>query len=99
MCTEVTKESLLTIHHEMGHIEYYMLYNNQPTIYRTGANAAFHEAIGDTIGLFVQTVPHLQHIGLLSISSGTHKHKNSVFIYFSINILMVVVSKISFKLY
>ena len=47
MCTEVNTDQLLTIHHEMGHIEYFMQYAHQPTIYRGGANAAFHEAIGE----------------------------------------------------
>ena len=31
-------EDLITIHHEMGHIEYFMQYKNQPTVYRDGAN-------------------------------------------------------------
>ena len=30
MCTEITMDYLLTIHHEMGHIEYYMQYADQP---------------------------------------------------------------------
>ena len=46
MCTVVNMDYLQTIHHEMGHIEYFMQYRNQPTVFRTGANAAFHEAIG-----------------------------------------------------
>lgn len=65
MCTEVTDDMLLTIHHEMGHVEYFMLYSHLPTLFRSGANAAFHEAVGDTIGLSVQTRNHLQRVGLL----------------------------------
>jgi len=38
MCTIVSLEDLKTIHHEMGHIEYYMQYKDQPSIYREGAN-------------------------------------------------------------
>ena len=34
---------LLTIHHEMGHIEYYMQYADQPPQFRDGANEGFHE--------------------------------------------------------
>lgn len=37
-CTEVNMENLITIHHEMTHIEYYMYYSNQPYLYRDGAN-------------------------------------------------------------
>ena len=59
MCTSVNDENFYTVHHEMGHIEYYMAYKNQPAIFRAGANSAFHEAIGDTIALSVQTPKHL----------------------------------------
>ena len=44
----------------MGHIEYYMMYTNQPYIFRDGANSGFHEAVGDTIALSVSTPRHLQ---------------------------------------
>ena len=43
MCTEITMDYLLTIHHEMGHIEYYMQYADQPPQFREGANEGFHE--------------------------------------------------------
>ena len=33
--------------------------------YRTGANPGFHEAVGDTLVLSVQTPNHLKKIGLL----------------------------------
>lgn len=59
-------EDFLTIHHEMAHIEYYLQYAEQPYLYRAGANPAFHEAVGDVIGLSVQTPRHLQRIGLLN---------------------------------
>ncbi|KAK2171335.1 hypothetical protein NP493_1078g02064 [Ridgeia piscesae] len=65
MCSVRTGESLNTIHHEMGHIQYFMQYHRQPSIYRTGANAAFHEAVGDTITLSVKTPGHLRAMGLL----------------------------------
>jgi len=65
MCTQVNMSDLITIHHEMGHIQYYMHYSKQPAIYRTGANPGFHEAIGDTIALAVSTPNHLKGIGLL----------------------------------
>ena len=53
ICTEINDDYFYTIHHEMGHIEYYMAYREkQPFVYRSGANSGFHEAIGDTIGMF-----------------------------------------------
>ncbi|XP_070546857.1 angiotensin-converting enzyme-like [Ptychodera flava] len=65
MCTEVNMEDLLTIHHEMGHIQYYLQYKHQPVIYRGGANPGFHEAVGDVLALSVSTPEHLHEIGLL----------------------------------
>ncbi|XP_054751271.2 angiotensin-converting enzyme-like [Lytechinus pictus] len=65
MCTEVNMEDLNTVHHEMGHCEYYLQYNKQPEILRGGANPGFHEAVGDTIALSVVTPDYLNQIGLL----------------------------------
>ena len=52
VCTKLTEDYFYTVHHEMGHIEYYMAYKDQPLYYRAGANPGFHEAIGDTIGMY-----------------------------------------------
>lgn len=65
MCTQLTFEDFITIHHEMGHIQYYSLYKHQPHSFRRGANPAFHEAIGDTMALSVISPQHLQKIGLV----------------------------------
>ncbi|XP_066301016.1 angiotensin-converting enzyme-like isoform X4 [Branchiostoma lanceolatum] len=65
MCTKVNQEDLYVIHHEMGHIEYFLTYEDQKTLYRGGANPGFHEAVGDTIALSVNTPGHLKKIGLL----------------------------------
>ncbi len=66
MCTEVNMEDLVTIHHEMGHIEYYLQYKEQPVVFREGANPGFHEAIGDLLALSVSTPGHLNKVGLFS---------------------------------
>ena len=34
MCGDQTMETLLTAHHEMGHVQYYMNYHHQPPIFR-----------------------------------------------------------------
>nr|XP_022901638.1 angiotensin-converting enzyme-like [Onthophagus taurus] len=65
MCTEIDYEDFITVHHEMGHIQYFLQYKDQPITLRDGANPGFHEAIGDTIALSVSTPKHLQEIGLL----------------------------------
>jgi hypothetical protein len=64
-------------HHEMGHIVYVMAYIDQPTIFKNGANSAFHEAIGDTMALSVMTMKHLKKIGLVDndvVSPGKSKN-------------------------
>ncbi|CAG0924185.1 unnamed protein product, partial [Notodromas monacha] len=65
MCSSVNMQSLITAHHEMGHIQYYLQYVNIPPIFRRGANPGFHEAIGDTIALSVATPKYLKAIGLI----------------------------------
>ncbi|XP_044303199.1 angiotensin-converting enzyme isoform X2 [Varanus komodoensis] len=65
-CTTITMEQLFTVHHEMGHVEYYLQYKDQPLTFRSGANPGFHEAIGDVMSLSVSTPVHLKKIGLLS---------------------------------
>jgi peptidyl-dipeptidase A len=63
-CIEPSEEQLITIHHELGHIYYYLAYNHLPPVFQTGAHDGFHEAIGDTITLSL-TPAHLQKIGLV----------------------------------
>ncbi|XP_064079471.1 angiotensin-converting enzyme-like [Macrobrachium nipponense] len=62
MCTEVNMEDLVTVHHEMGHIEYFMAYKNLPHVFRDSANPGIHEAIGDLIALSVSTPSHLENV-------------------------------------
>jgi peptidyl-dipeptidase A len=40
-------------HHELGHIYYFLSYSTLqvPYLLRAGANRAFHEGIGDLMGL------------------------------------------------
>jgi peptidyl-dipeptidase A len=56
-----------TTHHELGHVYYYMAYSNPevPIVLREGANRAFHEAIGDLIGIAARQIPYLKEIGVL----------------------------------
>lgn len=61
-CTSVNSYNFVTAHHEMGHIQYYILYKDQPLTFRSGANPAFHEAVGDLIALSVSTPAHLKKV-------------------------------------
>lgn len=38
MCTKVTMKDLITLHHEMGHIQYFLRYSGLPREFRDGAN-------------------------------------------------------------
>ncbi|KAF7494107.1 Angiotensin-converting enzyme [Sarcoptes scabiei] len=69
MCTSITMQELITIHHEMGHIQYYLQYKDQPITFREGANPGFHEAVGDLLALSVSTPEHLTKIRLLAEDS------------------------------
>jgi peptidyl-dipeptidase A len=63
-CIEPSEDQLITIHHELGHIYYYLMYQKQQPLFQGGAHDGFHEAIGDTITLSL-TPLHLQKIGLV----------------------------------
>jgi peptidyl-dipeptidase A len=63
-CLKPTEEDLITIHHELGHDYYFTYYYTLPTLYQSGANDGFHEAIGDAITLSI-TPGYLKQIGLL----------------------------------
>ncbi|MEO6812251.1 MAG: M2 family metallopeptidase, partial [Isosphaeraceae bacterium] len=55
-----------TAHHELGHIYYYMSYSTPkvPYLLRAGANRAFHEGVGDLIGVAASQRPYLKSINL-----------------------------------
>ena len=63
-CVETTGEQLSTLHHELGHIYYYLMYKDQPPVFKGGAHDGFHEAIGDTIVLSM-TPDYLKKKGLI----------------------------------
>lgn len=38
MCTKVTMKDLITLHHEMAHVQYFLRYSGLPREFRDGAN-------------------------------------------------------------
>jgi peptidyl-dipeptidase A len=64
MCIQIRDVDFVTIHHELGHNMYQRAYENQPFLFKGGADDGFHEAIGDTIALAI-TPEYLKTIGLL----------------------------------
>ncbi len=64
VCVHNTSDDFVTVHHELGHIYYFLAYRHQPYLFRAGANDGFHEAIGDAIALSI-TPEYLKKIGLI----------------------------------
>lgn len=67
-CTLVNMNHFVTVHHEMGHIQYDIQYKDQPIPFRSGANPGFHEAVGDVIALSVATPQHLEKVCAIKIA-------------------------------
>jgi peptidyl-dipeptidase A len=63
-CVEINEEQFGTLHHELGHIYYFLMYKDQPSVFKGGAHDGFHEAIGDTIQLSM-TSAYLKKKGLI----------------------------------
>ncbi|CAG0889487.1 unnamed protein product [Darwinula stevensoni] len=68
-CTDVTMQDFVTVHHEMGHVQYFIQYKDLHIAFREGANPGFHEAVGDVLALSVATPKHMAKIGLLPESA------------------------------
>ncbi len=56
-----------TSHHELGHVYYFMAYSNPrvPHVLREGLNRAFHEAVGELIGMAARQPAYLRQIGVM----------------------------------
>jgi len=69
-CLDINAEDFYTVHHELGHAFYFLAYQQQPRMFRAGANEGFHEALGDFIALSAQTPTYLHQLGLLESVPG-----------------------------
>jgi len=81
-CTRVNQEDFVTVNHEMGHIQYYLQYKNLPHLFRTGANAGFHEGVADITSLAVGTATYFQRLGLLDESVNVADDETDINILF-----------------
>lgn len=63
-CIKIDTEDLYTLHHELGHLYYYLAYRQQSPLFRSGAHDGFHEGVGDAISLSM-TPGYYKQIGLL----------------------------------
>ncbi len=66
-----------TVHHEYGHIYYYLSYSNPevPYLLREGANRAYHEALGSMMGLAAMQKPFAAGLGLVDANAKTDDMK------------------------
>jgi peptidyl-dipeptidase A len=73
MSIEPNAEWYETVHHEFGHIYYYMTYSipEVPYLMREGANRAYHEALGSLMGLAAMQKPFAAGIGLVDGNTPT----------------------------
>ncbi|MCC6235798.1 MAG: M2 family metallopeptidase [Verrucomicrobiales bacterium] len=62
MSVEANRWWFETAHHELGHAYYDLAYSRPevPYLLRTSANPAFHEGIGELIGMASMQIPYLQ---------------------------------------
>ncbi len=67
MSIDLTADYYETVHHELGHIYYFQSYTNKevPLLLRSGANRAYHEAMGSLLGLSAMQQPFLENRGLI----------------------------------
>jgi peptidyl-dipeptidase A len=77
MSVEADENWWMTVHHELGHIYYYLAYTNPdvPPMLREGANRGFHEAIGYLLGLASMQKAFLQGRGLVEADAETDEIK------------------------
>ncbi len=66
-----------TVHHELGHVYYFIAYSRPqvPILLRSGANRAFHEAIGSLMGLAAMQKSFLAYLNLLPEDDQTDEIK------------------------
>ncbi|GJQ76087.1 hypothetical protein Trydic_g1839 [Trypoxylus dichotomus] len=79
MCAKIDMENFYVVHHELGHIQYFMAYENQSAIFQDGANSAIHESIGDAIMNAVMAPQHLHRLGLISDEELFNKYRWDIF--------------------
>ncbi|XP_046639551.1 angiotensin-converting enzyme-like [Daphnia pulicaria] len=72
MCGKINEDDFYTLHHEMGHLYYFLTYSHQPFLFRSGASSAFHEAIGDTIIYAAMATKHRHRLGFVSTGNKTN---------------------------
>lgn len=79
-----------TVHHELGHVYYYIAYTNPnvPPLLREGANRAYHEAVGSLLGFAAMQKPFLTHLNL--IPEGTESDEMQTLLKEALNFIVFI---------
>ncbi|XP_024873970.1 angiotensin-converting enzyme-like isoform X1 [Temnothorax curvispinosus] len=77
-CLETRPQDFNVIYHEIGHIQYYMAYQNQPSFFKNGINSAFHESIGDAISYGATSFRHMHRLELIRNASASFGNSSEV---------------------
>ena len=85
MCTKVTMKDLITLHHEMAHIQYFLRYSGLPREFRDGANPGMCEIFNSCARTHTYTLNYT-HIFYMLIIKNMYIHL-SIYIFSIINIL------------
>ncbi|XP_017782038.1 PREDICTED: angiotensin-converting enzyme-like isoform X1 [Nicrophorus vespilloides] len=65
LCGKPNFHSYFRLHHELGHIQYNILYKEQPSMFRLATTFAFHAAIGETFLLSTYSQKYFLDRGLI----------------------------------
>ncbi|XP_066598720.1 angiotensin-converting enzyme-like isoform X2 [Prorops nasuta] len=83
-CLKPRRDDLEIIYHELGHVQYFMAYQNQSTLFRNGINEAFHEAIGDSVTYGATSFQNLLRLDLVKFkephNSINHTQRQALFL-------------------
>lgn len=92
MSVTPTADYYETVHHELGHIYYYLTYANPdvPILLRGGANRAFHEAIGSLMGLAAMQRPFLADRGLIPDTAPSDTVRNRLLLKEALNYVVFI---------
>ncbi|XP_041987996.1 angiotensin-converting enzyme-like [Aricia agestis] len=75
-CSGTDFQDFRVLHHELGHVQYFMAYKRQPGIFRQ-ANSMLHESIGDAIMYGVMTPQHLNRLRLINDAELYNKEREN----------------------
>eukprot|EP00096_Caligus_rogercresseyi_P012149 TRINITY_DN5005_c0_g1_i1.p1 TRINITY_DN5005_c0_g1~~TRINITY_DN5005_c0_g1_i1.p1 ORF type:complete len:671 (-),score=146.93 TRINITY_DN5005_c0_g1_i1:391-2403(-) len=82
-CTSINQDDFSTVHHEMGHVEYYLQYKNLSFLFQSGANYGFHEGVADILSLAVSTTDYYKSLDLLDKNVNGKDFKTNINVLFN----------------